>query len=655
MNSVKHKAGSRRGSFLYGVIGALLIGVSGAYFLHRYPIRIPVSADAEKAASFVLKNDGAQVTLLVDTSVIRQNWAHKTLSRADFSYGWTNVLQQEFGYFDIREISAVDSASLAEYRIVVYSESALKGLAETPAMTKQLVEYVSAGGMAVLDYPSNEIIDWFGLASKKNRDERQRLSRLELGLFLGKDLNARADGGIPDSLPVFSTIRNYGSVASGASIEIQSNSCFEYFNYGAGGMLLTKWDFGRWVTLTQQGLPDENLNTVNRYADLGHSDKLEANDLVADSSYLNSVYPWVDIVEKTLGNLIAAKTFAPRWHTTPGASSGIFMMTHDDEALGDVGAWMNVYESQFGYTSTSFLMPSEKLSSAGVSAVTSNGGEVGLHWNRFDRDDKASLETLGIGRWRPLVRRRNLSSQIAWLDSLDVKTSYNRNHYFLWDKDPYRLFRNLNAAGFTMDYSYGPDLNDKGYLFGSAFPFYPLDDNGASFELTETPVTWGENFNGADSAWIARLLENNASDYHGVINALYHNNTFAWAPDYSIYESWRLSYELAQGSRHVMYTASQLEQFITARSTSPINWEIDSESVEVYCDATQPDLALIVPMLDLYRPTISIHDAGMSLSEVSVIVDSVSVMDSAYWRIVFPKGKYLLSFERSSTSREEGG
>jgi hypothetical protein len=601
-----------------------------------------------------MRDKGAGVMLLVDTTAIRQSWSQETLSGADFSYGWLNTLDQEFGFFDIQDVNQVDSVSLADRQIVVCSESALEGLSKTPVGLNLIHEFVSAGGIVALDHPGAEVISLFNLELAENENKRQRLSASELSLILGDRRRESYSNPLPDSLSVFSTLQSYRNTDASSSTENQSNYCFDYIRYGSGGILLTKWDFGRWVTLIQQGRPDENLSAENRYSEFGHSDKLETNDLVAESSYLNSPYPWVDIIEKTLGNFLAGVALAPRWHTAPGASSGIFMMTHDDEGLGDAGAWMNSYEHQRGYRSTSFLMLSEKLTAEGVQSVIANGGEIGLHWNRFDREDKAALETLGVSRWRPFVRQRNLSSQIAWLDSLGVEVSYNRNHYFLWDQDPYRLFRALNASGITMDYSYGPDLRDKGYLFGCAFPFHPLDNNGASFRLSETPVTWTENFAGADSAWIRSIFAENAAQFHGVINALYHNNTFAWAPDYSIYESWRLSYELAQNSRHAMLTASELERFIEARSSSVINWQLDSEGVEVYCHATQSDMALVVPLTELYRPTVSIHDASMNPNELSIRIDSVSILGSLHWRIALPRGKYLLSFEHNTAGGGAG-
>ncbi len=166
-------------------------------------------------------------------------------------------------------------------------------------------------------------------------------------------------------------------------------------------------------------------------------------------------------------------------------------------------------------------------------------------------------------------------------------------------------------------------------------------------------MTWTENFASADSVWIKRILADNAEQFHGVIVALYHNNTFAWAPDYSVYTSWQKSYDLALASGHTMFTASQLENFLQAREESELTWESDSEGVEVYCQTTTAGLALIVPQENLYRPTVSTHDAGASENPNAVQIDTVRILGSPYWRIVLPQGKFLLSFERL-TNRQGG-
>ncbi len=641
----------------FGLIGAGCIVIALAYFLHRYPLTISPQADSEVPAEFILSSEGAQVTLWVDTAVIRRHWSEGSLAAADFSYGWANTLEQEFGYYDIQDISGFDSAILAGRQVAVFSVSALETLAKKQAGYGLIRSFVSSGGLAVLDYPDSEALA--GVAGIEfSSMSRSKLARGELQALLAEAGIHPADSAVPDSLPLFSTLRTYSfnspdfsdSPDSSAHSSAKGLELFTTVPIGRGQVLLTGWDFGRWVTLTQQGAPDEQLRVGNRYSEFGHSRYLEANDLVADSVYLNSSYPWVDIIEKQLGNTIASINMTPRWSTAPGASSGIFMMTHDDEGLGDAGVWMNEYEAQHGYVSTSFVMPSGKLSAKGVTGTLSHAGDIGFHWNRFDRPDKAALETLGIGRWRPLRRKRNLKSQIAWLDSLGVHSAYNRNHYFLWDEDPYRIFRILNAYHFTMDYSYGPDLHDKGYLFGSAFPFHPLDDKGASFGLVETPVIWTEDFAGADSAWGAKMLSDNAKHFHGVISALYHNNTFSWAPDYAVYTSWRRAYSLALSSGHRLFTATDLERFLNARTGSAINWEVDSESLEVFCDTRDSNLALVVPYQTLARPNIELHGYRPDDTSKVAQIDTVEILNVRYWRVALPMGRFLLSFDRRADS-----
>ncbi len=474
MNPANSKSNSNILAIILGSFGVVVFSLCAAYFLHRYPVNISAQLDREKPAGFLIRESGAQVLLLVDTLGIQESWSHAKLEQADFSYGWVSVLQQEFGYFDVRDVGGVESVSLADYRTVVFSSSALQSNKVTANGVSFVTEFVRSGGLAVLDYPSNTILAPFDLKRLEKSDMGQTLSAGKLSLLLGSMFSEETTAPIPASLPVFTDIQTYVSNITSkteSSSMLQGSVAFESVSLGAGVIVLTKWDFGRWVTLTQQGLPDKNLRAENRYNQFGHSDKLEANDLVADAAYLNANYPWVDIAEKKLGNLVAGLQLAPRWFTAPDSSAGIFMMTHDDEGLGDAGVWMNDYEYQRELNSTTFVMRSDKLSVEGVKETIDKGGEIGLHWNRFNREDKASLETLGLGRWRPIRRRRSWQSQIDWLDTLGVKTIYNRNHYFLWDEDLYQPFRALEAVGVTMDLAMALTCMTKVIYLAAPFRF----------------------------------------------------------------------------------------------------------------------------------------------------------------------------------------
>ncbi|HSG98861.1 MAG TPA: hypothetical protein VLB27_02360, partial [candidate division Zixibacteria bacterium] len=219
-------------------------------------------------------------------------------------------------------------------------------------------------------------------------------------------------------------------------------------------------------------------------------------------------------------------------------------------------------------------------------------------------------------------------------DVTGATTRYNRNHYFLWDERYAGTFRILNAHGITMDLSYGPDLEQKGYLFATAFPFHPLDNNGAPFPLWETPVTWTEHFGGADSVWIERILTDNAEIYHGVVSALYHNNTFDWRPDYDTYTSWRRSYQQARRTGHTFFRVSELESFLQARRDSPLDWTLTAGALEVSGDARDGRLALVVPREGLGRP------------DTDAPVDLITTIDHWYWRVDVPRGPFTLRFPR---------
>lgn len=406
-------------------------------------------------------------------------------------------------------------------------------------------------------------------------------------------------------------------------------------NLNGSSRLLTLRSFAKRITEIRQGLPEDNFSVENSYSDHGSSDKLESNDLVSSEELLSAATPIADSIEIALFNQLNQERPFARWHTAPDTSSGIFLMTHDDEGIGDAGLWMNEFEHSAQYRSTTFLLPSQRLSAEGIKQLGELGGVAALHWNRFNRADKGSYDTVSFGRWRPLKQKRNLQAQLEWLEELGAPADYNRNHYFLWDDDYTRTFRILNAHGIRMDFSYGPDLNQKGYLFGSAFPFHPLDKNGAAFTLYETPVTWTENFAGADTNWIAGVLSDNAERFHGVVAPLYHNNTYAWRPDHTTYESWRLSYQLARSSGHRMMNAVELERFLESRRESDLTWELSAGQLIVECTARSDNLSLLIPAETLGRPQLS-SSSDAALSSNDYRVDQIRLLNSVYWRILTP-------------------
>ncbi|MBN4076416.1 hypothetical protein JYT16_01735 [Gemmatimonas aurantiaca] len=545
------------------IIGLALCGLTVAYFMHRYPVTLPYSADPELPAEFILRNNNASAVMIVDTAIIRSAWKKQKFSEADFSYAWLSILEKQIGYFDILNIDQVTEKRFQSVSLIVSAESVLR----SPRWQQYL----------------------------------EILHKLPATVIMIFDTN----------------------VVSASRYDLDAVNWF-----------VTE-TLAKTITEIRQGSPAENFSVVNRYAEQGSSQNLESNDLVSLLGNIDSSVPQADSLALSLFNTIAGRLPFPRWHTAPDTFSGIFLMTHDDEGIGDAGVWMNEYESAHDYTSTTFLMPSHSLSASGIENISKLGGEAALHWNRFERSDKGTYDTLSflLDRWRPFKRKQNLKMQLDWLKSRGVKTTYNRNHYFLWDNSYARTFRILKAHGITMDFSYGPDLHQKGFLFGSAFPFHPLDENGASFMLYETPVTWVENFAGADSAWITQILTDNARQFHGVIAPLYHNNTYQWGPDYEAYNSWRRNYEIAQTTGHTFMRVSELERFLQNRRESALTWTLNAGQLIIHCKSQSRDLALLVPAANLGRPQL-FSDAGNALPVEQYRIDQIQLITASYWRIV---------------------
>ena len=101
---------------------------------------------------------------------------------------------------------------------------------------------------------------------------------------------------------------------------------------GGGGIVRLGFNLAQALVALNQGVPEEDLTVRNRYPD-AQAAHLESNDLVAHRALLDAPAPLADELERVV--LAAVETLAPvaGWWPFPAMAEGVFLMTHDDEAL----------------------------------------------------------------------------------------------------------------------------------------------------------------------------------------------------------------------------------------------------------------------------------------------------------------------------------
>ena len=206
--------------------------------------------------------------------------------------------------------------------------------------------------------------------------------------------------------------------------------------------------------------------------------------------------------------------------------------------------------------------------------MAAGGHAIGLHWVRGTAD-YAMRETWPLPKLGPFLREITLPGQTARLrlalaaggagGAGEAAVRHCRLHYLLWDGHWARTFAQLAAAGYELDSSYGPDFHCKGYLFGTAYPFHPLDGNGRPYALFELPYQHSELEAGASGAWLDSLAAASRAGDHAAIVSLFHPPFMAFAPSAEAYRLWRDLPARMAASGHPALTMEGVLQFARER------------------------------------------------------------------------------------------
>ena len=543
------------------LIGGILafVGV-GTHYLSQRPI-VMEATEPEVHGQPWLRNGDAPVALVVDTSIVAANGRSGSFGKTDWSYGWFNLLLQEAPNFDILDVSQIrDTAALNRRRTIIFTRSATSGM--SPGRTNwadaDWWRALSDSGRTVyFELPPNEFTGWAALDDSILRLERQGQTFNQVSYLLGPDTSTL-------SIPCFrlrASGARFAPLAAGVTIRMAMDSAptLVESRLGVARALVAGFDFGALAVTVQQGRPENDFSVRPRVNKRDGALPLVTADLCADSSYRNTFQPFFDQFEEVLYAIIDPQAPEP---TLIDSSPRVFVMSHDEEAMGDRAVWMARQERLWGVTSSYFVIPSN-MTAAGYRALDSAGVEYALHADKYSLFDRP-----GLPGARPIAREVSFSEQASRLISVGTDTAahrINRNHWLTWTDRYTENFRRLAAAGVRLDCSYGPlGAEVVGYLFGTRFPFVPLDTNGFPLPILELPFLFQDDERFAveylDSAFA--LSDRDA----GVINFIYHVNTMSHSPDTLVMWSWRESFRRAQNAKAPITT---YERVLEAISTGP--------------------------------------------------------------------------------------
>ncbi len=492
-------------------------------------------------------------------------------SRRDWGLAWTNTIHQEIGPCRVLDAARLAREPLDRYGLLVVTRGARGRLA--PEAVARLAAWVAAGGGLIAELPGPELAELTGLRGDLTPGEARSWRPL------AADSTFLAQRAGLDSLPLWTRLPEPVAVPPGSELlaSLAGRPAVLSRAHGDGVVVTVLMDFGLFLVATQQGRPEEDYSVVNRYE--GHlSSWIKTADLMTDGAFRVNDVPLADLLERALVDRVRARVFVPALAYWPDGAAGVYLMTHDEEGRGAKAQWMIDDEAARGVGSTMFYIASDDVAGPGpdrdsVAKVAAEGAAVGVHWvHRLGEDNLMRL--WGLPVLGPFLKEIVLPEQAARVGSAlppalrPVRLC--RLHYLMWDTEWARPFAQLAAAGIQLDSSYGPDWHCRGYLFGTALPFHPLDASGLPFPLWELPYEHSEMDEGADPAWLARLAELSRGGDHAAIVSLFHPPFFSFAPSADTYRFWRAAPGLMAAAGHPALTLEQVRAFAAAREATEL-------------------------------------------------------------------------------------
>lgn len=563
---------------LLGILGCVCLG----YVVDAHPIRISGS-DTPGAASMPQQLGQSNVLLILpDTTQNAESYPEM-----DFSFAWYNAMSQVIGPFSIaltRQIRTYDD--LAQARLIVIPQNAAEQMSE--AQIQSVAQSVQLGASLIIEMPGHAWAPVTGMrlntrgnaAMKRVTDApNSPLSGTYKEHLLNVPIDTRVmrmDASDPEAMS-----------SNGLLLEIDGAIAHAKRGLGAGVVHILGFNFGQAMTSLQQGRPSDSFRIDTEEAP-------HTADLILNERMRTNTTPYADLLKMhVFGSAFQAAPFPMLWPIANGKRSAL-IISHETGDLGDEAFLSAKYEKESGAQST-WLATASTLSNGVLRNYAGEGFDVGVSLRRppADRLDKA----YGIAFFKPLAieqtvidQKRSLMRQL----SAPISTcKYVKN---IWSRDYTACFRYLTAAQCQIDLSYGPGAEGEyGYMFGSPYPFLPIERNGLPFPVYALPTTID------DSVGLGSLPENAAlqmlkdaeATWNGPIVVNFSAEAMKENPSYLSPQTWHELMSYAKENDIPMPSAKAFMQHYTLRKQSHVlySWNASARTLQAQIKLPKADFS----------------------------------------------------------------
>ncbi|MCL2325848.1 MAG: hypothetical protein FWC40_05035 [Proteobacteria bacterium] len=511
------------------ILLTIIVVVLGGWLLSHRPLKFSSHDEAGQAMMPPQMGAGEVLLVLPDESKIADDFPGM-----DFSFAWYNILTQEVGPFSMVLVGDLQETSFQGMRLIVIPRRAAEAMSEEQIAL--MARVVAQGASLLIEMPPPP---WSELTAVKRKTQTTAAIK-RLTDAPGSPLPpAWRDAllNIPLDTQVLRIDALDAEPLARQDLLLELDGAIAHYHrvYGAGHVFVLAFDVGQAMTAIQQGRPSDAF--VIEY----DPERLHPTpaDLVLNEKLKTNLVPYADLLKRhILQSVLRSSPMVTLWPFPNGRRSAL-LLTHETGDAGELAEYIVQHEISLGLTAT-ILATTDNTRAAWLTSLKARNFEPAVSILRPPAG--VTYRHYGPSFFTPVAIERSIADQ---RQILSVRAGHNVDTCKMadqnWDNNYVDTFRKLTAARCRIDLTYGPsEAGHFGYLFGTGFPFLPLERNGLPFPLYILPtlVTDAYGLGDIDARFLRQLLNEANTLYQQPVVVHFSADTMMRAPHYRVLEAW---------------------------------------------------------------------------------------------------------------------
>ncbi len=482
----------------------------------------------------------------------------------DCSFAWVNALGHHFGTFASAPANSVTPQLLAGHSVAIVPSRVASELSSV--VREDLETFVRQGGVLIVETPRQGWDRITGMSTVGEVDQATLITSVDgvhremIDATDEEPHHPLFDVPLSGRILPASGLDADGGSSTEVAFEVDERPGLVIRPLEEGYVYSLLFDFACSLTAMYQGKPTQELS-------FGPPDRepwLPTSHRVADERLLATDVPYAEVLQRALfERLTTARPVARLW-PFPGDARGA-AMSHHPANSSPRAAFAYADRARKQEARSTLFATADNWSSHHHSLANEIGADVGMIWVLGQKRNPIT-EGVGPGAFEPIAREVTLPDQRALFEMAGGgrSTTLVRTEETLWQTDWATTFRTLAGAGLRVDTSFGPsEPSQFGYLFGTAMPFYPLDELGLPLPLLEAPFVLDGS--GLTRARLRQLFESSAAGFHQPLALNLSAEAMVEAPSAEMLLGYRQFHEMAAEYDHWLTTVQDYVDFLAAR------------------------------------------------------------------------------------------